>query len=243
MRSTCCLKCRPKTRPAAAGRSQPLITHGEEKPPKGLALLAAGGRVTSGQEEEATNASAPRSAAEGGFTVPRLRVLVSFPRNNVYFSLMDEAYTDSSAFAGCTALFLLKESYRGNSSRNRINERTPPPPRVCTPGTDSCCRAPRLGAVCRTNAAGHVHVPLAACSHSRPAGWHCARAQAVSSLPSGSGAKESGLEAGHRAEHRGCLALSLPEGTLRPQQPQALAACPHAPLTLAPEDDDKTPNK
>lgn len=173
----------------------------------------------------------------------RLRVLVSFPRNNVYFSLMDEAYTDSSAFAGCTALFLLKETYRGNSSRNRINERTPPPPRVCTPGTDSCCRAPRLGAVCRTNAAGHVHVPLAACSHSRPAGWHCARAQAVSSLPSGSGAKESGLEAGHRAEHRGCLALPLPEGTLRPQQPQALAACPHAPLTLAPEDDDKTPNK
>ena len=65
-----------------------------------------------------------------------------------------------------------------------------PVTRVCKTRIDSCFRAPQLGMVCLTNTAGHLHAPLAACSHSHLVGWHYAHSQAVSSLPSGRGARE-----------------------------------------------------
>lgn len=71
-----------------------------------------------------------------------------------------------------------------------------PVTRVRKPGTGRCFRAPRLGTVCLTHTAGHIHVPLAACSHSHLLGWHRAHSQAGSSLPLGSGARELGLTAG-----------------------------------------------
>lgn len=99
-----------------------------------------------------------------------------------------------------TSLYLLsvlccffKESLKGNSSQNWINDYVSPVSRVCKTGIDSCFSAPWLGMVCLTNTAGHLHVPLAACSHSHLVRWHCAHLQAVSPLPLGRGARELGL--------------------------------------------------
>lgn len=86
-----------------------------------------------------------------------------------------------------------KKSWKGNSSQNWINDCMSPITGVCKTRIDSWFCAPRLGTVCLTNTAGHIHVPLAACSHSHLVGWHCARSQAVSPLPSGRGARELGL--------------------------------------------------
>lgn len=82
---------------------------------------------------------------------------------------------------------------KGNSSQNWINDCMPPVTRVCKTRIDSCLSAPQLRMVCLTNTAGHLHVPLAACSHSHLVEWHCAHSQAISSLPLGRGARELGL--------------------------------------------------
>lgn len=96
-----------------------------------------------------------------------------------------------------------------------------PVTRVRKPGTGRCFRAPQLGTVCLTHTAGHIHVPLAACSHSHLLGWHRAHSQAGSSLPLGSGAREVGWQlASSRAQR--VPGFALPDVALRPSSPGAL---------------------
>lgn len=69
MRSTRCPKCGQALLGSNQGvhgwQDTAIITHGEEKPLKKLALLMAGCRVTFRQEEEVTNVSTPQSGHGG----------------------------------------------------------------------------------------------------------------------------------------------------------------------------------
>lgn len=129
---------------------------------------------------------------------------------------------------------------KGNSSQNWIDDCMSPISRICKTRIDSCFSAPRLGMVCLTNTAGHIHVPLAACSHSRLVAWHCAHSQAVSSLPLGRGARELGIYTGivQNAEDAWlCLCL---KSLGAPSNPASFHL--HV-LNLAPECYDKALNK